>query len=186
MPVQAKAKEEEWYRLLMAAGLVHHANHGDSACFAEHSTGGQAATAAPGLVTLAPLLTHCSRQLDRFVPGREFQAHTQHGTPSCHPQSALSFESRPGPVVRLMPQLPALLALSLALPHSVHSMHSTADTEGKTCLQTVLLLQSFLWPKDPKAPEHSRAAHMSVGSPQYIWTIFFVYHLEMAKLADAT
>ena len=68
-----------------------------------------------------------------------------------HPQDALAFEIRPAPVVRLVPQLPALLALSLALPHSAQSMHSvhiTAETEGESCVQTVLLLHPYLLPKD--------------------------------------
>ena len=121
--------------------------YGDPACFAECSTDGQAATAAPGIVTLAPLLTHCSRQLDRFIPKKEFPMHRQHDMHSGHPQDVLSFENRPEPVVQLMPQLPALLALSLALPRSTHSMcgthsmHSSAETEGESCGQTVLLLQ---------------------------------------------
>lgn len=133
-----------------------------SVCFAACCADGQAATADPGLVTLAPLLTHCCRQLGQFIPEKEPHAHTPHAILS-HPQNdVLSFKSRPASVVQLVPQLPALLALSLALPHSthsmrsVHSMHSTAESEGETHVQTALLLQPYLLLKDSKLPKTHR------------------------------
>ncbi|KAL3145731.1 hypothetical protein ABBQ32_003260 [Trebouxia sp. C0010 RCD-2024] len=93
----------------------------------ESCTDGQAAKANPSVSTLTPLLQHCNRQLDRLVPQSVPLTQTHHpGSSACCLQDGvLSFRDRIGCAVRLELQLPALLALSLALPQSVQSMHST-------------------------------------------------------------
>lgn len=89
------------------------------------------------------MVTLCNRQLDRFIPDIKLQTYAQHDISSHHPADPVfSFGKRQASVVELAPQLPALLALSLALPqgmHSTHSMHSSAETEGEVCVQVVLL-----------------------------------------------
>lgn len=101
---------------------------------------------------MVPVVTHCNRQLDRFIPDIKIQTYAQHDISSRHPvDPVVSFGNRPASAVELAPQLPALLALSLALPqsmHSTHSMHSGAGTEGEVCVQVVLL--QVCLPKDPK------------------------------------
>lgn len=93
-------------------------------CLAESCTNGQAARAHPSVLPLTPLLQHCNRQLDRLIPNSVPQLQThQPDPPSSCPQERL--RGRIGCAVRMKPQLPALLALSLALPQSMQSMHST-------------------------------------------------------------
>ena len=85
-------------------------------------------------------------------------------------------------MVRLVPQLPALLALSLVLPcsahsmRSTHSMHSTAETEGESFDHTVLLMQKYFL---LVSTQICSEVFMHVDQ-LHTQTIVFVYHLKMA------
>ena len=90
----------------------------------------------------AAMLAHCARQLDRLIPNWQPQMHAQYERPCRHSVSA---EQGPAlrlnaaqPAVQLRPQLPALLALSLALVRRMHSTLSMTEPGGETCFQSLV------------------------------------------------